>query len=223
MEIKIHKLIRTKRKTLVLEISHDGNLIVRAPEKASTDAINRFIHRKRFWIHSKQELVRQRYQSALPKKFIDGEEFLYLGNTYRLKIINNGDIPFALEDEFLLSHNHLDNASEIIQNWYKKQAQLKILERVCKFSVDFGFVYSKINVTNAKTRWGSCSAKGNLNFSWRLIMAPLRVIDYVVVHELVHLEVKNHSRDFWNRVKTVFPDYEQSRKWLKQNGYTLTF
>jgi len=221
MEIKINKLIRSKRKTLALEISHDGSLIVRAPAKASIDAINVFINKKQSWIRNKQEFARQRYQKALPKEFVNGEGFFYLGKTYKLWIVSNADVPLAFKDEFLLSRDHLNNAMEIMLNWYKDQARSMILERVKLYSYISGIAYNKFNITNARTRWGSCSAKGNMNFSWRLIMAPLRVIDYVVAHELAHQEVKNHSRKFWDKVNTIFPDYEQCRRWLKENGHLL--
>jgi len=117
MEIKINKLIRSKRKTLALEISHDGSLIVRAPAKASMDAINVFINKKRSWIRNKQEFARQRYQRALPKEFVNGEGFFYLGEIYRLWIVSNADVPLTFRDEFLLSSDHLSNAMEIMLNW----------------------------------------------------------------------------------------------------------
>lgn len=221
MEIKINKLIRSKRKTLALEISHDGSLIVRAPAKASMDAINVFINKKRSWIRNKQEFARQRHQKALPKEFVNGEGFFYLGEIYKLWIVSNADVPLIFKDEFLLSRDHLSNAMEIMLNWYKDQARSMILERVKLYSSIAGIAYNKFNISDARTRWGSCSAKGNMNFSWRLIMAPLRVIDYVVVHELAHQEVKNHSRKFWDKVKAIFPDYEQCRRWLKENGHLL--
>ena len=126
-----------------------------------------------------------------------------------------------LENEFLLSKEYLPIAKEIFVNWYKERAHEKISERVRMYSSMRGFSYNKINITNAKKRWASCSHKRNLNFSWRLIMAPLPVIDYVVVHELVHLEEKNHSKNFWNKVKMLIPDYQKHKEWLKKNGHLL--
>jgi len=221
MEIKIDKLIRSKRKTLALEISQDGSLIVRAPEKASMEAINRFIAQKRFWIEDKQKIIRQRNEKPTSFLDIDGKNLLYLGENYHLDIIKNAKLPIEFREGFFLSESYIGNASEIIQAWYIRQAKLKINERVCKYSADFGFKYNKINITNARTRWGSCSSKANLSFCWRLIMAPPKIIDYVVIHELVHLKIKDHSQDFWRNVGSIFPDYRQCRDWLKQYGHTL--
>jgi hypothetical protein len=97
----------------------------------------------------------------------------------------------------------------------------KISERVEWYAKMRGFKYNKINITNAQRKWGSCSYLGNLNFPWRLVMAPLSVIDYVVAHELVHLEDKSHSKSFWTKVKMLLSDYEKSKDWLKKNGYLL--
>ena len=122
---------------------------------------------------------------------------------------------------FYLSINHLQSAEKIFLEWYRQQALQKISERVRFYYAITNLKYHKIKISNAKKRWGSCSSQGNLNFSWRLIMAPLEVIDYVVVHELVHLEEKNHANRFWNKVEKILPDYKIQKKWLKENGHNL--
>ncbi|MBI4687875.1 MAG: M48 family metallopeptidase [Nitrospirae bacterium] len=94
-------------------------------------------------------------------------------------------------------------------------------ERVSWYSSLSGLKYNRVKISDAQKRWGSCSAKGNLNFSWRLIMSPIRVIDYVVIHELAHLEERNHSKKCWNKVKIMLPDYEQYKEWLKENKHLL--
>ncbi len=106
-------------------------------------------------------------------------------------------------------------------NWYKDRAYEKIGQRVEWYARKYEFKYNKTKITTAQKRWGSCSSKGNLNFSWRLIMAPLPVIDYVVIHELVHLEERNHSRLFWDKVKYFYPEYPKCGNWLKENGHLL--
>ena len=104
---------------------------------------------------------------------------------------------------------------------YKALALQKITERVNFYSAKTGWQYKSIKITNAKKRWGSCSRNGSINFTWRLILAPLDVIDYVIVHELAHINQKNHSVKFWESVKTVLPDYLERRKWLKDNWMIL--
>jgi predicted metal-dependent hydrolase len=96
-----------------------------------------------------------------------------------------------------------------------------ISQRVRGYAQKRGFKYNKINITNAQKRWGSCSRQGNLCFTWRLILAPLPIVDSVVVHELTHLEVKNHSKAFWNKVRSLDPKYKEHKNWLKNNGYLL--
>ncbi|MBE3127600.1 MAG: M48 family metallopeptidase, partial [Candidatus Atribacteria bacterium] len=105
--------------------------------------------------------------------------------------------------------------------WYKRRAYETISRRVRLYAQKRGFKYNKINITNARKRWGSCSHQGNLSFTWRLTMAPLPIIDSVVVHELVHLELKNHSKAFWNKVGILDPEYKEHKEWLKNNGYLL--
>jgi predicted metal-dependent hydrolase len=115
----------------------------------------------------------------------------------------------------------LPKAREVFIEWYKKAAYEKILERVEWYLQKTGLKYKEVKITNAQKRWGSCSHSGNLNFPWKLVMAPLPVIDYIVIHELVHLEVKNHTRTFWTKVKKLMPEYEKFEDWLKKNGYLL--
>ncbi|MBI4686643.1 MAG: M48 family metallopeptidase [Nitrospirae bacterium] len=220
-EIKIAKIIRSKRKTIALEIARDATLIVRAPYRTPMDFIEKVVFKKRFWIKEKQEIIRDRYQKIASKKFVSGEGFLYLGNMYRLEFIDASDMSIVFNNGFQISRQHIYMAKEILTAWYKEKAYQKISERADWYSSLYGLKYNKIKISDAQKRWGSCSAKGNLNFSWRLIMAPLRVIDYVVVHELAHLEENNHSKAFWNKVKIMLPDYEQYRKWLKENTHLL--
>ena len=103
----------------------------------------------------------------------------------------------------------------------KDEARKKIADRCEWISNITGYKPVSVKISNAKKRWGSCSHMGDLNLSWHLILAPMEIIDYVIVHELVHLEVKNHSKYFWNKVRTIMPDYDDRRHWLKQNGRDL--
>ena len=222
--IKIDKIIRTRRRTFALEIKSDASLIVRAPEHASYETIQKIVYKKRFWISEKQKLAKEKYKKTDQKEFVNGEGFLYLGNIYKLFITDKTYHPIIFDNNsFILSSEYVENAREIFIRWYKKQAYSKISERVARYSSSSGIKYNKINITNAQKRWGSCSIKGNLNFSWRLIMAPLKVIDYVVVHEVVHIEEKNHSRKFWDKVKIMLPDYKKHKNWLKENEYLFFF
>jgi len=222
MQIKIEKIIRSKRKTIALQITDDATLIVKAPFEVSENAINNVVNKHLEWIEKKKKNILARDPKPGKKEFVNGEGFLYLGKSYKLKLVENQTTPLIFQDNcFFLSREYQPVAKEIFKNWYNERAKEKISERVAWYAQKRGFAYNKVNITDTNQRWGSCSAKGNLNFSWRLIMAPLVVIDYVVVHELFHLEVRNHNELFWNKVKMLMPDYVKHQEWLKKNGYLL--
>jgi hypothetical protein len=221
--IKIDSIIRSKRRSIGLEIARDARLIVRAPKHVSLSLIEDVVYKKRTWIVKKQCLVRKRLDAITPKEFVQGEKFLYLGNEYQLTIINDKDVPFIFRDDrFQLSIHHLHDVRNLFLNWYRNEARWVIEERVRLYSSLSLLQYNRINITGAQRQWGSCGAHGSLNYTWRLIMAPLTVIDYVVVHELVHIKERNHSQRFWSKVSETVPDYRDRRDWLKTNGYTLT-
>ena len=140
---------------------------------------------------------------------------MYLGKTYKLKIQNCDEIKLA--EYLFLPKKYLTDPKEKLIEWYKERALEKFTERANWYSKNTGWKYQSIKINSAQSRWGSCGPSGSLNFTWRLVMAPIAVIDYVVVHELAHVHEKNHSTRFWNKVKTVLPDYEKSEKWLKEN------
>lgn len=220
MQIEIEKIIRTNRKTIALQITDNASLIVRAPYNVTEETIKNVIIKHLDWIEKRKKDLLTRDPKFVKKEFVNGEGFLYLGKSYKLKIIKNQEKPLIFQDGyFFLSKEYQAIAMELFIDWYKKKAYEKISERVEWYAQKRGFIYNKINITDANKSWASCSAKGNLNFSWRLIMAPLPVIDYVVVHELVHLKEKNHAKTFWNKVKMLMPDYEKYEEWLKRNGY----
>ena len=222
MGVEIGKIIRTKRKTIALQITDDGTLIVKAPFGVSEQTIKNVVIKHKDWIERKKKDILSRDPKFAEKEFVNGEGFLYLGKYYKLNIVNKQDAPLLFNNNyFYLLRDYLPVARDLFINWYKEKAYEKISERVEWYVKKRGFVYNKINITSANQRWGSCSSKGNLNFSWRLIMAPLPVIDYVVVHELVHLEERNHAKSFWSKVKMLMPEYEKHRDWLKRNGYLL--
>jgi len=197
-------------------------LIVRAPYLTSEDYIYKLISRKESWIRAKLDYFKQRQGQVLVRQFIPGEEFMYLGQTYRLVA---ADLPKAivLDKDLMISQVVLANAQDHIENWYRAQALEHITQRVGYWAQITGLKYRSIRINSATTRWGSCGYKDGLNFTWRLIMAPARVVDYVVIHELMHLKQKNHSRKYWAEVAKVMPDYRQDERWLKANGHLLAW
>ena len=220
--ITIDQIIRTKRKSIALIVKRDGSLVVRAPLRAREEAIRSLVERKAEWIKTKQELVKSTYLSYVPKEFVNGEGFWYLGKRHRLQIVDDVRPALSLDGNFRLANASLPKARHVFERWYRKQALKVISERAQWYAENHGYTYKLIKITSAKTRWGSCSARGTLSFAWRLVMAPVPVIDYVVVHEMVHLQEKNHSKEFWGKIKIIMPDYKQRIDWLKMNGHLLS-
>ncbi len=221
MPVEIDQIIHTKRKTIALIVKPDGSLLVRAPLRASNRSIQEFVSRNAQWIEKTRAKIKA-VAPPPPKQYAPGEEFEYLGKLYPLEIVQGQTKSLLLEDgTFKLAASAQKNAAIIFERWYREQARQILKERVEFHARQNDFQYSRVGITSARTRWGSCSAKGALNFSWRLVQAPMEAVDYVVIHELVHTVIHNHSRKFWTRLEQVLPDYREHRKWLKSNGHRL--
>lgn len=219
--IQIDRIIRSKRRTVAIEVTREACLVVRAPLRTSPEDIDKFIENKRLWILRKQREAQQRLERAAPKRFVSGEEFLFLGHSYKLTVVDNKIVPLSFDNGFALSQNRRTDARSLFVEWYKIRAQEVIQERLLYYSGLSGIEFTLFRITSAQKRWGSCNSKGNLHFAWRLVMAPLPVVDYVVVHELAHIVEKNHSARFWRRVERILPDYRERRAWLRNNGTVL--
>ena len=185
------KIIRSNRKTLAIQINPDLSVTVRAPIYASQREIERILKEKEGWIQKHIEKIRE--QEAKRKEMY-GEKGEY-GKSAEREYLSNEEI-----------HKLAEKALEYIP------------KRVSYFAKQIGVTYGRITIRNQKTRWGSCSSKGNLNFNCLLMLTPPEVIDYVIVHELCHRKEMNHSGAFWAEVEKVLPDYKKQVKWLKENG-----
>ena len=221
MQGQINKLIRSRRRTIALIVEHDGTLTVRAPMRAPHILIQQFIQEKTDWITRTREKLKSIVEVPA-RQYTDGGIFLFLGTFYDLKLVKPQRPSLQFDNGFTLSHTAQKRGESIFTRWYKERAFDVISERVVQYARQYDFTPKQVKITSAKTRWGSCSPNGTLNFTWRLVMAPLDVIDYVVVHELVHLRVKDHSRKFWEAVESIYPEYKKQRKWLRENGGKLT-
>jgi predicted metal-dependent hydrolase len=217
----ISKIIRSKRKNVALVITRDATLIVRAPKRISVTYIEKLVVEKLDWIERKIQEAKN-YHKAIKKTFQAGEEFLYLGNRYKLKLTDGLKIQITADFELLFPRVFLWRAHLRMIDWYKKQAQEIISERTEIISKKAKLEYTSLKISNAKTNWGSCGPRNSLNFNWRLIMAPNIIVDYVIIHELVHSLEKNHSQKFWDKVMIMMPEYKKNRKWLKENSKVLT-
>lgn len=219
---QISQVIRSNRKTFSLEVKPDGRLIVRAPKSATKAQIQHIVIRKTAWIQTTRLRLTRQHPGLKPKTFSPGETFWYLGEQYPLRLTDRQRPPLELDGAFYLSRAAHPRAKSVFIEWYREETRAITHDLIEKYQKQYGFKVNQVRITSARTRWGSCSGNHNLNFTYRLSMAPLRVIDYVVVHELVHLKHHNHSQAFWDAVAEIKPDFRKERDWLKQNGAQLT-
>jgi predicted metal-dependent hydrolase len=217
MSTQVDRIIRSKRRTVALIVESDGSVTVRAPMRLPERAIREFVEKHVDWVEKKKTEMRA-VVPAQSKQYQPGETFLYLGREYSLEIVQGQHKKLTLEDRFKITESALGNAELVFQNWYRQQAKQWIVERVKHLAKCHQLHYEKIKITSARTRWGSCSPKNTLSFSWRLMLTQPEVIEYVIIHELAHTVHHNHSKRFWNLVEKLLPDYKMRRKQLRQYG-----
>lgn len=212
--IEPKKIVKSRRKTIALVIDSDGELVVRAPFYASESDIMRFVQEKQDWIQKKSEEMRQKKLERPRLALKEGETIPYLG---RECMIFRGITRTICFDGKAFLLPQAESAQAKLIAWYKKRAAVILQERVESIAKDMRVLPNGVKITSAKTRWGSCSYTNHLNFSWRLIMCPPEVVDYVVVHELCHILHKDHSKSFWESVGRVDAAYREHENWLKEN------
>ncbi len=213
----IDGIIRSGRKSVALVVTADAKLIVRAPYRTSMRYIEDLVREKQKWITEKQQAAMLRNEAHKVKQAAAGEEFLFLGESYRLELRAGKPLVEVKPGKLLLQVQTTEDSEPLLEAWYRRQAGRVMAERVAYYSDMTGLRPISVSVSGARKRWGSCGPKNTLNFTWRLVMAPLEVIDYVVMHELVHIQFKDHSANFWKRVASILPNYKKSRKWLADN------
>ena len=217
-------ITRTKRKKTISILIKDGNVEVKAPFNLKQKEIDSFILKKEKWI--KNKILFQKSIKKLPKKkFINGEVFKLLGKDLILKInISYTKKTYIKNDYICLDlKNNTKNNKEKIKNelelFFRSFSERILKEKTLIESKKMNLKVKEIKVRSYKNRWGSCSSNGNISYNWKLIMAPERIINYVIIHELCHLIHFNHSRDYWREVSKKLPNYKESKEWLKSNQY----
>ena len=211
-----HKIIKSKRRTLSLSINENAELIVRAPNQISNKQIEEFIIEKSKWINKNKNLM----QSRINEMNDSDSDYLFLGNIYPLIKVNENPNKIDFNGtEFITSIENQDKFKASLKSWYKIKFKEIAIPRLNYFSDKYNLKINQVRFKNQKTLWGSCSSKNNINLNYLLVMAPMLVIDYVIIHELVHTVHKNHSANFWNAVEAIMPDYKKAKKWLNKNGY----
>lgn len=221
------------RRTLQITVERSGELCISAPSEVSEEVLRAFVLEKRFWIYTKLA-EKDRLLRLMPtKEYVDGEDFLYLGRSYRLKLVETPeDAPLQAREHgmpalrlaqgrFLLRRDKLPDAREHFVRWYSEHARTWLAARVTDYQTRMEVSPAGVKVQDLGYRWGSCGKGQWLYFHWKTILLPPRIAEYVVVHEIAHLHEPHHTPAFWLRVERAMPDFAQRKTWLAEHGFDV--
>lgn len=220
-------VVRSRRTTADIIIERDGRILVRAPEWADDEQVERVIEAKRYWIYQNLAEWRDLNATRVLREYKNGEGFLYLGRAYRLLLVSDQVEALSLRNgRFCLRRDAVDRgeiaaAKAAFQQFYVRRGMQRLTARVSYYAPKAGVSPRSVDVRELGNRWASCSPAGDLAFHWKCMMAPQTVIDYVVVHELCHFRHRDHTDAFWNEVDKVMPDYRERKEWLRKQGAGL--
>jgi|TARA_B110000240_G_scaffold194221_1_gene241469 predicted metal-dependent hydrolase len=214
---------KSKRKTVSIFVERDGSVSALVPSNLSDDEIATILKAKEYQIHRNLAQWLKLNERYVTREYVNGQSFLYLGRNYRLKLVDDklGELKFY-KGYFLLSKDELSNAEQYFIDFYRNKLKQKIKPLIIRYKEQLGVSPNDVKVMELKNRWASCSAKGNINFHWKCAMAPMDVLQYIIVHELAHLIHLNHTTEFWNEVDKVLPKHEEQMNWLKLNGVGMS-
>lgn len=211
----------SNRKTLNISVERDRSIIVRAPHYLTAEKIDKVVQSKRQWIKEKLNHTQKYPLISESKEFVSGETLMYLGKNYQLLVVDEEVDGIEFDQRFKISKANQPKANELFKKWYLSQALKKIEPLATKYAKSLGVEYNQFKTSEMKYRWGSCTPANNIIFNWRIIKAPMYVLEYLVAHELVHLIEDNHTPRFWNILSIQVPNYEKAKNWLKKNGQLL--
>ena len=210
------------RKTVGITIERDGRLVLTAPVECPLAEIERIARGKRFWVYSKLAEREEVSRPATAKEFVSGEGFYYLGRSYRLLLVDLSldDLPALrlAQGRWLLRRDERHRGQKHFINWYTKHGQPWLQDRVNLFVDRIGVEPRVVEVRDLGFRWGSCGKGSTLYFHWRIMLLPPGIIEYIIVHELVHLLEPHHTQEFWQRIDRAMPDFAARKQWLAENG-----
>lgn len=216
-----YSIVYTNRKTVSIVIERDRTVVVRAPLNTSEEIIAQEIEKRKRNILKKINHNQKYPLEKQQKEFVSGESLLYLGKPYQLVVVDKPVEGVIFDSKFIISKQNQRKAKQLFKDWYHNSATEIIVPKAVSVAKQIGVSFNKINILDLKYRWGSCTPKDNIHFNWRLIKAPMNVIEYIIVHELTHLLETNHTPEFWNRVKTSLPLYSSAKNWLLKYGSEL--
>ena len=215
---------RTQRQKSISITIADNRVKIAVPYHLPQDQIDKLLKKKSKWIKEKL-FVQSQIQPARKKDYVSGEDFLYLGRHYRLKVLLGKKYLVELKNGYLTVYvkdkSKTAKTKRLIKQWYLKQASIYLIKKTEQLASTLSLTFNFTKVREYKSRWGSCSTSGNIFYNWRLVMAPPKIIQYVVFHELMHLKEHNHSPKFWKMLRSAYPDLDTAKQWLVYNGHTL--
>jgi predicted metal-dependent hydrolase len=216
IEVDIKK---SKRKTMSIFVERDGSVSALVPENLSETEILEVLNAKEYLINKYLVDWKELNYNKIDREYVNGQSYLYLGRNYRLKLVDADQKELHLKDGFFeLSNARIKDAKELFKTFYKNKLEGKIEPMIETHLKRMGLTANSIKVMELQNRWGSCSSRGNLNFHWKCAMAPADVINYIAAHEVVHLKHPNHSKDFWNDLDKLVPNYQRHIDWLREHG-----
>ncbi|MBI3245314.1 MAG: M48 family metallopeptidase [Deltaproteobacteria bacterium] len=208
-----------RRKTLGITVDRGGELVFHSPENTTEHELTTWARSKLVWVHRKLALKEALVPKGRGPEFVSGENFSYLGRNYRLKIVREPTEPLRFDGKhFWLAENALGEAETHFRHWYTRTGRDWLSQRTTTLARKTGADAARIEVRDLGFHWGSCGKNGVLFFDWRLLQLPVRLIDYVIIHELVHLQEPHHSPEFWQAVDRALPEWRETKDALSGDG-----
>lgn len=215
------------RKTMEISVEAPDKVYVVAPLGTSEQVIENKVKSKAAWIVQKLYTFRDMEYRRIPREYVNGESFMYLGRNYSLQIqidenIRKPEVQLYRGKFYVTaSCKNEDLIKQAMEQWYREKTWEKVLERIQYYQRFFKKKPTYVRVKEQQKRWASCTSNDELLFNWRCVMAPSPVLDYIVVHEMCHMYYKNHSQEFWDMLASIMPDYERRKEWLKKYGIRM--
>jgi predicted metal-dependent hydrolase len=209
----------SQRKSMSIVIERDGTLSLLVPAAANDQQLSKFVREKRMWIYRKLSERDLLARQTVGKEFVTGEGFSYLGRTYRLLLVDQQDRPLKLvAGRFHLRRSDQCRARAHFISWYTEHAEPWLLSRVTHWANRMSIAPGPVVIQDLGNRWGSCGKRNRLNFHWVVMTLPVHAVDYLIVHELTHIVVPSHNKQFWQRLARTMSDFECRKAWLASNG-----
>ncbi|KAB7672573.1 M48 family metallopeptidase [Bacillus sp. B1-b2] len=221
--------IKYKNRTSIgISINSYGEIEVQAPKKTPDEKVLQVIERSWELIQEKLKEFEDRWNGPQEKAYENDESFLYLGKSYPIKIVQDNNIAqdhVVFEEEILYVYVKKfddEKMKQALKRFYYQQCKALVEKSISSYQSNFKTKPRSVRISDSKTTWGTCDSNLQLTFNWRLAMAPLEVIDYVVIHEMCHMYHMNHDRSFWRLVGSIMPDYKEKENWLAFSNWKMT-